>query len=285
MRGLAAFHGFLGPGTLLALVLAGCASAPPGPHSQMAAGADVRPPSRGEDGLDSFERRQRALAETAAQQRRWADAVWAWDVVLALNPGDATAKERRAKAQLQADEVAADRKVRAQQAAQRGDVDAAMRLYLEALAQAPGDRASADALRELERQRTRRGNVLGYRSPGLNLARRPNDGGWMLLPQATATNGRNELEHASLLASQGELDAAIAMLQPLASARRADPAVRGRLADLYWRKAEQMASQDPKAAIQALELCLQWAPNHAQAKARLKALRAAPEPVPARSRR
>jgi tetratricopeptide (TPR) repeat protein len=260
----------------LPLLMAGCASvAPEAVVPVLSSAAEQRPPARGDDALSSFERRQRALAEAATQQRRWADAVWAWDVVLALRPGDANAQEQRAKAQSQADEAAADRSARAQQARQRGDAETAARLYLETLALAPADRAAADALRELERQRARRGNVLGYRSPGLNLVRRPGDGGWMLLPQTRAATGLNELEHASLLAKQGDLDAAIAMLQPLASGRQTDPAVRSRLAELYWRKAEQLAPKDPKAAVAALEQCLKWEPGHPQASARLKALRVA----------
>lgn len=263
----------LGWATLLGLV--GCAAPPSEPSPPAAPTADSRTPARGENALSGFERRQRALAESATKERRWADAVWAWDVVLALRPGDASAQQQRAQAQAQADEAAADRSARAQQARQRGDTDTAMRLYLEALALAPGDRVAADALREMERQRTRRGNVLGYRSPGANLVRRPNDGYDTLLPQTRAASGRNELEHASLLAKQGDLDAAIAMLTPLASGRRPDPTVRSRLADLYWRKSEQAATKDPKAATQALEQVLHWAPGHAQASARLKALRAA----------
>ena len=266
----------LWPASLTVLLVAGCASVPPEPPSSAhSTPAETRPPARGEDALGGFERRYRSLAEAAMQERRWVDAVWAWDVVLALRPRDDTALQQRAKAQALADEAAADRSTRAQQARQRGDIDAATRLYLETLALAPGERAAADALREMERQRARRGNVMGYRSPGLNLVRRPNDGGYMLLPQPRAATGGNELEHASLLVKQGDLDAAIAMLEPLAKTKKPDPAVASRLADLYWRRGEQLAGKDPKAAIDALQRCLQLAPGHPQASARLKVLRTA----------
>jgi hypothetical protein len=261
--------------------LAGCASEPPATGLPASVPDGSRAPARSLDAQAQFEQRQRALAETAAQQRRWADAVWAWDVVLALRPDDTQARDQRAKAQQQADDVAADRKARAQQARQRGDLDAATRLYLEALTQAPADRAAADALREIERQRSRRGNVQGYRVPGLNLVRRPDYGGWALLPEraGAAASRSNAQEHASLMASQGDLDAAIAMLEPLAKPPRADPAVRAQLADLYWRQALRLEAKDRQAAVVALERCLQLAPRHAQAAARLKDLRpAAPAP-------
>lgn len=261
--------------------LAGCASDPPATGQPSWEAGEPPAPARGQDALAPFEKRQRAQAEAAAQQRRWAEAVWAWDVVLALRPNDAQAKEQRSRAQQQADDVAADRKARALQARQRGDLDAATRLYLEALAQAPGDRAAADALREIERQRSRRGNVQGYRAPGLNLVKRPDNAGWMLLPEraGAAASRSNAQEHASLMASQGDLDAAIAMLEPLATPPRADPGVRAQLADLYWRNALRLEAKDRQGAVAALERCLQLAPRHAQAAARLKVLRAA-TPMP-----
>lgn len=265
---------------LLLLLLTACAtSEPPQPSS---APTDRLGHSRphGQDAVERLENRQRALAEAAMQQRRWADALWAWDVVLALAPRDATAREQRHKARVQAEAAAAERRARAQQARQKGDAEGAMRLYLEALAQWPADAESADALREMERQRTRRGNVNGYRAPGAVAARRPypDDG----KTAAAVVTGHNELEHASLLASQGDLDAAIAMLQPLSMGRRPDPAVRSRLADFYWRKAEQVAAKDPQAAVEALQRALQLAPGHPRATAKLKELKAVP-PTPSRS--
>lgn len=280
MKQQALSGGGLHGSVLLALLLTACAANEPPQPSSTPTDRLGHSRSSGQDAVERLEDRQRALAEAAMQQRRWADAVWAWDVVLALAPRDAKARDQRNKARVQAEAAAAERRARAQQARQKGDAEGAMRLYLEALAQWPADAESADALREMERQRTRRGNVNGYRVPGTVPARRPYPDD--ARATAAVVTGHNELEHASLLASQGDLDAAIAMLQPLSMGRRPDPAVRSRLADFYWRKAEQVAAKDPQAAIGALQRALQLAPGHPRATAKLKELKAA-SPTPSRS--
>lgn len=264
----------------LMLLLSACAGTAPQPSGPSASDRPPYPLERGKDAVARFEEKQRTLAETAMQQRRWVDALWAWDVVLALDPRDVRAREQRSKARTQAEAAAADRRVRAQQARQKGDTEGAMRLYLEALAQWPDDAESADALREMERQRARRGNVTGYRASPATVARRPyaEEG---KSAAADVVVGHNEIEHASLLASQGDLDAAIAMLQPLSMGRRPDPAVRSRLADFYWRKGEQLAAKDPQAAINVLQRALQLSPGHTKATAKLKELTTAPQ-VPSR---
>lgn len=271
--------GYLHGSVLFALLLSACAGTAPPQPPPAAPDRQALPPQRGQDAVESFEDRQRAQAETAMQQRRWADALWAWDVVLALEPRDVRAREQRNRARAQAEAAATERRARAQQARQKGDVEGAMKLYLEALSQWPDDAEAADALREMERQRTRRGNVNGYRAPGAAVVQRPYPD--ERKAAAAVVTGHNELEHASLLASQGDLDAAIAMLQPLTMGRRPDPAVRSRLADLYWRKGEQLAPADPQAAIGALQRALQLAPGHPKATAKLKELKAA-APTPAR---
>lgn len=273
----------MGRSTLWAMLalLAGCAGTPPPAPPPAGTAPEARPAARGEDGVARFARQQRALAETAARQSRWADAVWAWDVVLALDPRDGSAREQRQRAREQGVAAAAERRGRARQARQKGDLDAATRLYLDAMLQWPEDAQSAAALREIEALRARRGNVAGYRMPGSRRMYAATG------KAATAESlpARNELEHASHLAGQGDIDAAIAMLKPLVMARRPDPAVRSQLADLYWRKAEQLGDRDRQGAIDALQHCLQLAPGHRQATARLRQLKAtAPAPVPARAR-
>lgn len=143
-----------------AALLAGCASAPEAPP--VAPPPIVAAPApAATDALSAFEQHQRGAAQAAARQGRWAAAVWTWDVVLALRPGDAAAREAHAAAQAAAKSVAADRKARAHQARQRGDLDGAIRLYLQALAAVPDDSAAAQALRDIERTRTQRGNSRG----------------------------------------------------------------------------------------------------------------------------
>lgn len=238
-------------------LLAGCASAPEAPP--VAAAPAVTPPPAppaATDALPAFEQQQRNAARAAARQGRWADAVWAWDVVLALRPDDVPAREARAAAQASAKSVAADREARANHARQRGDLDGAVKLYLEALAAVPADTSAADALRDLERARTRRGNLAGPRSA---------------LSRPAPAAGRNELEHASMLASQGEYESAIALLAPLV---HGDSRARAQLADIYWRQAQKLETSDRAAAIAALRHCLQLDPGHKAAAQKLQALSA-----------
>lgn len=235
-------------------LLAGCAAAPELPPAAAPPAPAPAPVPVAADTLPAFERQQRDAAQAAARQGRWADAVWAWDVVLALRPDDAAASAARAAALASARRIAADREARAHQARQRGDIDGAVKLYLEALAVAPEDASAANALRDIERARTRRGNLAGPRSAQSR-------------PAAAA--GRNELEHASLLASQGEYESAIVLLTPLA---RSDARARTQLADIYWRQAQRLEARDRAAAIAALRHCLQLEPGHTAAAQKLKAL-------------
>jgi tetratricopeptide (TPR) repeat protein len=281
-----------GPGALLAaaaLALGGCASAPPATApapADVATPAVVRStePAAANLALSEFEARQRQVAEAATRQGHWADAAWAWDVVLALKPGDAAALSRRSQAVAATQAGVAERLPRARQALQRGDGDAALQLYLEVLALSPGQAEAAEALRNIERDRVARQHLgqlsrhtLTRRAVAESMVRPGTSGAATAVPEVQ----RNEVEHASLLAAQGELGAAIELLKPLAEARKGDPGARALLADLYQRQAENLAGANPAAAIDALERSLQLNPTNRQARARLAELRAGPKPPPA----
>ena len=252
-------------------MLAGCASPPAAaPPAAPPPAAPEAPPDPWAAALAEFEARQRAAAEAAARSGSWSQALRAWDVLLALHPGDADLIRRRAQAQAAAQSAAADRLQRARQARQRGDQETASRLYLEALALAPGQAEAADALRAIERERVKRqfGAQLARNTP----ARRPAPAAGA--DASAAMEGeRNEIEHASLLADQGELESAITLLKPIAASGRAEPAALALLAELYYRRAEALAASNPIGAIAALEQCLKTDPAHAKAAARLKQLR------------
>ena len=264
---------------LAAALLAACASK--GPTSTTETAADTPPPAAVvPDAPDAarlaFEQQHRVAAGTAEQRGQWAQALWHLDILLALTPADGELQGRRASALQSAQLAATDRQQRARQARARGDADAATRWYMEWLALAPGDTEAAEALRALERERVKRQH-LGQLSRN-TLTRRMAPEPTMTNPnQVAATGGgadRNELEHASLLASQGEIEGAIAVLRPLVTPRRADPAVRRLLADLYLRQAEALLPARREAAVAALERAVQADPTHPRATARLKELTA-----------
>ena len=221
--------------------------------------------------LAAFERQQRDAADVASRQGRWVDAIWAWDVVLALRPRDADAARRRAQAVEAINAALPERLARARAARSRGDIDVAARAYLDVLALAPDHAVAADALREIERERVRR-YQLGQPSRAVMARRAPANAS----ARDATVEERSEIEHASMLASQGDLKSAIAILQPLAGPRRGSATLRALLADLYLLQAEQLAATDRAGAIAALQRSLQADPNQQQAAQRLRQLREAP---------
>ncbi|HEY6136048.1 MAG TPA: hypothetical protein VIW70_18895 [Rubrivivax sp.] len=265
---------------------AGCASPSKAPSQAppiAAPAEDVAPPAAAaKSPLAAFESRQRAAAHAAARQGRWADAQWAWDVVLALAPEDPEARQQRVAAHAAAMAAVAERLPRAQQAQHRGDWDAATRLYLEVLAIDPGHAAAADALREIGRVHTRRGQTGASRDPYAARSQRAataparSSANKPSAPAPSPAGNVNDREHASLLASQGDVDAAIQMLKPMAHGTRADPQARQQLANLYFRQASRLELSDRSGAIAALENGLALDPANRYAAARLKLLRAAP---------
>ncbi|HSW27259.1 MAG TPA: hypothetical protein VLJ62_31170 [Burkholderiaceae bacterium] len=264
--------------TAVAALASGCAGTSPAPPpigAEPVAAAPLPPddpaPSSAAEALAAFERQQRDAADAAARQGHWIDAVWAWDIVLALRPRDADAARRRALAVEAINAALPERLARARAARSRGDIDAAARAYLDVLALAPDHAAAADALREIERERVRR-YQLGQPSRAVMARRAPANAS----ARSATVEERTEIEHASMLASQGDLKSAIAILQPLAGPRRGSATLRALLADLYLLQAEQLAATDRAGAIAALERSLQADPSQQQAAQRLRQLREAP---------
>lgn len=264
------------------LLLAGCAVTRPAPTEP----SELSPVAAGP--LAGFEEQQRERAQVMASQGRLADAMLAWEVLNVLRPDAAEYREQRAALQRQIDAAVADRQQRAAQAHKRGELDAASRQYLALLALQPDHAQAADALRASERERNRR-SYLGKLSR-FTLTRRAMTDAAMTPPEQSTSGvaDRNELEHAALLAGQGDYDDAIAMLERRAATNRRDDAARLQLADVCYRKAESLAARDAAAARRLLERSVKLDPNHARAAARLKQLRAnatAPtaqgEPAPA----
>jgi tetratricopeptide (TPR) repeat protein len=186
--------------------------------------------------LAEFAQQQRGAARTAAAQAQHRQAQRSWDILLALLPADAEAKAGFAQATAALRASAAEQLARARAAQARSDPETAVRHYLETLALEPENAAAAEALRALEHQRALRNKPLTFARP-LNLA---NPGaaaspaasppgpvargkaaarGAEATPTRTAEPEASELEHAALLASQGDLEAAIALLTPVLRAQ------------------------------------------------------------------
>lgn len=259
-------------GLALCLVLAACGTPPASVDPVEASGAatdDGPLPTSGQSSNQPFERKQRERALWLTRQGRLAEAAVAWEVLTVLRPDVADYRERLAETRRQADAAVAERLPRAVQAQKRGELDAASQQYLAILTLQPEQPQAAEGLRAIERERNRR-NYLGKYSR-TTLTRRSMADATM---PTTGAPESNELEHASILASQGDVDDAIAVLERRVTADRRDDAARQLLADVYFQKADGLASRDRKAAIAALERCLRLDPGHSRAAALQKQLKA-----------
>ena len=256
----------------------------------------------------AFERQQRERAIESARQRRLADAAFAWEVLTVLRPEVPEYRERLAESQRFVDDAVADRLPRAAQAARRGDSEAATQQYLAVLALQPQNPQAADALRALERERNAR-QYLG-RPSRITLTRRAVSDGDAIagvppsvaigspavappraltrplikMPQSTAPPaGANDVEHAALLAGDGELEEAIILLERRLATERRDTSARRLLASLYVRKAETLVSSNRAAALDAVQKSLRIEPTEPRALSLLSQLQPARTPAPASS--
>jgi tetratricopeptide (TPR) repeat protein len=237
---------------LLLLLLAACAGTRPAPGAptQAVTAESPTPAPSAETAVARFEYRYRERAELATRQGRLADAAQAWEVLVTLRPlrtDYRTAQaEMRAQIQAQLDE----RLPKALAAHKRSEWDLAAQLYLAVLALNPDHPAAADGLRAVERERNKRNHVgklarytLARRAPGDTEPPKAAGAGAAKpapsKPTPKATGDRNDVEHAAMLASQGELDDAIALLQAHLSVQRNDAEARRMLGDLLNQKAER----------------------------------------------
>jgi hypothetical protein len=232
--------------------------------------APAPPPNPHAAALAQFELDQRARARQAQIDGRPADAQLAWAAVLALVPADAEALAGFDQAAALARNLAQERVRRAEQARARGEVEAAMRWHLEALAHDAGLAESAQALRTLERERALRN------APPTSFARAMSP---TTQPATAAPTGSRanpfapELDNAELLLAEGDLDAALALLEPVSRDPRADNTLKQRTCELLLRQAETRATSRRAEALAAVQRCLRLLPQHAAAQRQARTLR------------
>lgn len=244
----------------LAILLAACGSVPTGGAGGTASqGTVVR--GAGGDAVADFELRQREQAVALERQGRWGEAAQTWEVLALLRPSEY--RERLSEARRQAEQLAGERLQRARAELKKGDLDAAEQSFLGVLVLQPEQAEAAEGLRGIERARNKR-DYLGQPSR-LTLTRKA---GSRVAPSEQSI----ELEHAAMLAGQGEYDEAIGMLQKRLDSAPKDAATRRALVDTLLKKAQALQASDPKAAREALQRCLKLEPKNAAAGALLKKL-------------
>lgn len=262
-----------------AVAIAACSMAPPLPPAAPVAITEL-PLAQAQaqaQPVTSFEQGLRDRAASQGRQGRLADAAVSWEILSVLRPEDQEVRDRLGDTRRLIDAALPERLQRGAQALKRGELDAAAAQYLAALALQPTHAQAADALRTIERERNRR-NFLGKPSR-FTLMRRYAGAA----PPSVAAKAldRNELEHAAMLGTQGEFDAAIALIEHHLSIEKRDPAACRLLADTYAQKAEGLLPTDKAAAIASFEKSLRLDASNARASARLRQLKGGPGAAPA----
>lgn len=185
----------------------------------------------------SFEQRVRDRASSQAREGRWAEEAMSWEILAALRPAAAAYRDRLEETRRAIEAAVQEPLRRAQQAHRRGELEAASIDFLAVLALQPDHEQAADALRGIERARNK-AQFLG-RPPRMALDRRTAPA-----PQAGSTRpstppDRNELEHATMLGSQGEYDDAIALIERRLARYGADAKACQLLADMQTQRAQK----------------------------------------------
>ena len=268
---------------LIAMLCGGCGTPVVQPGAP--GDADEVPSAAVRSAVTPFEQGLRDRVATQLRQGRLGEAATSLEVLTVLRPDERDYRERLAETRRLIDAALPDRLQRGAQALKRGELDAAAVQYLAALALQPDNAAAAEALRSVERERNRR-NFLGKPSR-LTLTRRAANDAQAAPARPGPTLDRNELEHAAMLATQGEYDDAIALVERHLGADRRDATACKQLADLYYQKAEKQLPRDRAAAIAALEQSLRLDGSNPRVAARLKQLRgsAAADSAPLRTAR
>jgi tetratricopeptide (TPR) repeat protein len=256
-----------------ALLLHGCASRTPGsvPPAVVSAARPAAP-----DPAQAYERDLLDRLANARRMGHWADAATSLELLATLRPDSAAYRADLLDVRRVAGLAAAERLQRAAQAQRRGDVAGAEQAYLAALAADPDNTEAAQALRALERDRNRR-QFLG-RPSRMTLLRRDSPEALAMAPDGVPAD-RNELEHAALLTAQGEVDAAIALLEERMT-RGPDTTTRRLLADACQRKADTLIDTNRDEAIRLLRRSVELDPKPETTR-RLRQWLAAKAPPPA----
>ncbi|MGM9485020.1 hypothetical protein ACS5PN_27775 [Roseateles sp. NT4] len=249
------------------LVLAGCGVTIEKP--QMPTLATAPPPNPLALGaqdiinLNRYVQSEREAAQAAMASGQHRAAAGHWSTVLALRPEDAEALAGRQVAVAAAQVAAQQYFQRAQMARNRGDVEGAQRLALEALARDPESTEAVQALRQWQRDRNRASGRVEPK-PASRAGAKP------------AGFSGEDWEYASLLSEAGDIEGALQLLLPAASRPGADSRLRSRACELLLDLARsRQALNDNATAIASLERCLRIEPKHAEATRLLQSLKAA----------
>lgn len=215
----------------VAVLAAGCAVSPMAPPADPPGPQEARAPLPAAPGATAFEQRLRERARVQQREGRLAEAEQSWEILAALRPSAGEYRERLAETRRQIQAAVPERMQRAQQAWKRGEIDTASQHFLGVLALQPDHAQAADALRTIQRDRNR-SLYLGKLSR-ITLTRQGAAAGTLKAPRPAAGGTSNDVEHAAMLRTQGELDAAIAVLERHVAANGGDAQACRMLAEMH----------------------------------------------------
>jgi len=224
----------------LACLLASCVQAPPLPDAPAPAPAPASPPPPPEEPMtpSAFELYRRDRALTFQKQGRWADAAAEWEVLALLRPDRPDYRKELNDATAQIEKAVSERLQSASDARVRGDIERAQMLYFKVLSLDPDNSVAAQALRELETERSRRARA--SRPAAVAKVEKPASA------RGASEAERRELEYGSLLLRQGEYAASIKSFENYVKTYPKDDLGRRYLADAYFQLGQQRLQQGKK---------------------------------------
>lgn len=139
---------------MLACVLSGCVTPPGGDSAPFAAAPD--PVQSAPAAIDALEARHHQQAQAYVRARHWADALVQWELLALLNPKSMEYRNALAETRTRIRETAETHTRAAEQARRQGNLDQATVFYLRVLNVDRDNAAAAQALRDIDAERTRR---------------------------------------------------------------------------------------------------------------------------------
>jgi tetratricopeptide (TPR) repeat protein len=214
----------------LCIAVSGCVTPP---KSEQAAPAQPAAPPHAQA---ETEYRGRALALTA--ERRWPEALAQWEVLALMRPASGEYRDQAERARKQIADGVAQSLAAADQARKRGDLDRATSQYLRVLSLDPANSTAAEALREIERERTRRAYL--SRPPRTTMGAAPTEP----YNRGTTTNeALSDLDVGTMLLRQGDAAGAAQSFQRQLQRSPNDAQAKAGLAEASFQLASQYAQQ------------------------------------------